>query len=180
MGLKGLQVLVIEDAPDMLGVLTVLIRTIIEAARRPVKIVVITRRAPQGLRSAVPRCSDRRRSAIGPRSNTSARTPSPRLNVPAVHPRSQGHELRNDRDYGCRRPDCRLADRFCHEGGGYGPVGDITLGVMGGVGGGFVLWMQGIAQARSWLVIVAAAFAGAFILIVVQRKFWNVETVATR
>jgi uncharacterized membrane protein YeaQ/YmgE (transglycosylase-associated protein family) len=66
------------------------------------------------------------------------------------------------------------------KGGGYGLVGDITLGVMGGVMGGLLLWMQGIAQAGSWLVIVAAAFAGAFFLIVVQRKFWNVETVATR
>ncbi len=40
--------------------------------------------------------------------------------------------------------------------------------------------MQGIVQAGGWLAIVAAAFVGAFILIVVQRKFWSVEMVATR
>ncbi len=69
---------------------------------------------------------------------------------------------------------------FVMKGGGYGLVGDTSLGVVGGVAGGFVLWMQGIAQAGSWLAIVAAAFVGAFILIVVQRKFWSVEMVATR
>jgi uncharacterized membrane protein YeaQ/YmgE (transglycosylase-associated protein family) len=73
----------------------------------------------------------------------------------------------------------RLAG-FVMKGGGYGLVGDTSLGVVGGVAGGFVLWMQGIAQAGSWLAIVAAAFVGAFILIVVQRKFWSVEMVATR
>jgi len=69
---------------------------------------------------------------------------------------------------------------FVMKGGGYGLVGDTSLGVVGGVAGGFVLWMQGIAQAGSWLAIVAAAFVGAFILIVVQRRFWSVEMVATR
>jgi uncharacterized membrane protein YeaQ/YmgE (transglycosylase-associated protein family) len=65
--------------------------------------------------------------------------------------------------------------------GGYGPVADTALGVVGGVLGGFVLWMQGIAPvAGSRFVMVAAAFVGAFILIVVQRKFWNVEAAVTK
>jgi len=96
MGLRGLQILVIEDAPDVLGVLTmllriegadvaaagsgeealtvfrsrhfdvvvsdlglpdisgdVLIRTIIEAARRPIKIVVITGESQPALTRAL-------------------------------------------------------------------------------------------------------------------------------
>jgi uncharacterized membrane protein YeaQ/YmgE (transglycosylase-associated protein family) len=69
---------------------------------------------------------------------------------------------------------------FVMKPGGYGLVGDAALGVVGGVMGGFVLWMQGIVAAGSWFAIVAAAFVGAFILVVVQRKFWNVEMAATR
>ncbi len=61
------------------------------------------------------------------------------------------------------------------KGGGYGLVSDTTLGLVGGVVGGFVLWMQGIAQGGSWFSIIVASFAGAFILVVAQRKFWNVN-----
>jgi uncharacterized membrane protein YeaQ/YmgE (transglycosylase-associated protein family) len=68
---------------------------------------------------------------------------------------------------------------FVMKTGGYGLVGDATLGVVGGVFGGFVLWMQGIVAADSRLPMVAAALVGAFILVVVQRKFWNVEMAAT-
>jgi len=40
--------------------------------------------------------------------------------------------------------------------------------------------MQGIVPAGSWLAwMMLAAFVGAFILVVVQRKFWNLETAAT-
>jgi len=68
---------------------------------------------------------------------------------------------------------------FVMKGGGYGPVTDGVLGVAGGVMGGFALSMQGIAQGGSWFAIVAAAFVGAFIVVVVQRKFWKVEMAAT-
>jgi uncharacterized membrane protein YeaQ/YmgE (transglycosylase-associated protein family) len=64
--------------------------------------------------------------------------------------------------------------------GGYGLVGHAALGVVGGVMGGFVLWTQGAAAPGSWSVIVAGAFLGAFILVVVQRKFWIVESSTTR
>jgi len=64
---------------------------------------------------------------------------------------------------------------FVVRGGGYGPIADTALGVAGGVMGGFALSMQGIAQASSWVAVVAAAFVGAFIVVVVQRKFWKVE-----
>jgi uncharacterized membrane protein YeaQ/YmgE (transglycosylase-associated protein family) len=69
---------------------------------------------------------------------------------------------------------------FVMKRGGYSTIMDIVLGVAGGVMGGFALSMQGIAQAGSWFAIVAAAFTGAFIVVVVQRKFWNVELAATR
>jgi uncharacterized membrane protein YeaQ/YmgE (transglycosylase-associated protein family) len=55
--------------------------------------------------------------------------------------------------------------------GGYGTAGDFGLGVVGGVLGGFALRMQGLAV-DSRFALVAAAF-GAFVLVVVQRKFWN-------
>jgi len=68
------------------------------------------------------------------------------------------------------------------KGGRYGLVGDSTLGVVGGVVGGVVLWMQGITlgPAGNWFAMVAAAFVGAFILIVVQRKFLNMEMAVPR
>jgi uncharacterized membrane protein YeaQ/YmgE (transglycosylase-associated protein family) len=64
------------------------------------------------------------------------------------------------------------------KGGGYGLVGDTTLGAVGGVLGGAVLWIPGIVLPGGRFVTFAAAFLGAFILIVVQRKFWNVEMAA--
>ena len=69
---------------------------------------------------------------------------------------------------------------FVMKGGGYGPLTDATLGVAGGVMGGFALSMQGIAQASWWSAVVAAAFVGAFIVVVVQRKFWNAEMTPTK
>jgi uncharacterized membrane protein YeaQ/YmgE (transglycosylase-associated protein family) len=69
---------------------------------------------------------------------------------------------------------------FVMKGGGYGVLGDIALGAIGGIAGGSILWMQGLATARSPLAMVGAAFFGALILVVAQRKFWNVEIAATR
>jgi uncharacterized membrane protein YeaQ/YmgE (transglycosylase-associated protein family) len=69
---------------------------------------------------------------------------------------------------------------FVMKSGGYGVAADTSLGIVGGVVGGVVLWMQGIVPAGSWLALMmVAAFVGAFILVVVQRKFWNLETAAT-
>ena len=68
---------------------------------------------------------------------------------------------------------------FVMKSGGYGVVADTSLGILGGVAGGFVLWMQGLVSGGNWLAMMAAAFVGAFILVAVQRKFWNFETPAT-
>lgn len=67
-----------------------------------------------------------------------------------------------------------LAD-FVMKGGGYGLVGDIALGVVGGIGGGVVLWMNGIAPGGPRVAMVGAALLGAALVIVVQRKLWNVD-----
>jgi uncharacterized membrane protein YeaQ/YmgE (transglycosylase-associated protein family) len=64
---------------------------------------------------------------------------------------------------------------FVMKSGGYGAVWDIGLGVLGGLQGGFAFWMQGITAADNRFAMLAAA-VGAFILVVVQRKFWNLET----
>jgi uncharacterized membrane protein YeaQ/YmgE (transglycosylase-associated protein family) len=68
---------------------------------------------------------------------------------------------------------------FVMKRGGYGLATDIGLGVAGGVAGRFILSMQGIPAADSRFAAVAAAFVGAFILIVVQRKFWSAPMAAT-
>jgi uncharacterized membrane protein YeaQ/YmgE (transglycosylase-associated protein family) len=68
---------------------------------------------------------------------------------------------------------------FVMKSGGYGTAADTSLGILGGIVGGVALWMQGIVPAGSWLAMMTAAFVGAFILVVVQRKFWNLETAAT-
>jgi uncharacterized membrane protein YeaQ/YmgE (transglycosylase-associated protein family) len=64
--------------------------------------------------------------------------------------------------------------------GGYDLVEETALGVVGGVAGGFALWMQRIAPADSQLAMSGAAFAGAFILVIARRMFWNVETAVTQ
>ena len=65
------------------------------------------------------------------------------------------------------------------KGGAYGTAGDIGLGVVGGVIGACALWMQGLAAIDSRFALLAAAL-GAFVLVVVQRKFWNPTIAATR
>jgi uncharacterized membrane protein YeaQ/YmgE (transglycosylase-associated protein family) len=94
-------------------------------------------------------------------------------------PGRKNHELRNDRDHDRRRAARRLADWPRHEERRLRLVTGIARGVVGGVMGGFVLRMQGIPAAGSRFAMVAAALVGAFILIVVQRKFWGVKMAPT-
>jgi uncharacterized membrane protein YeaQ/YmgE (transglycosylase-associated protein family) len=69
---------------------------------------------------------------------------------------------------------------FVMRGGVYGTVGDIGLGVVGGVMGGVALWMQGLAAIDSRFALIAAAGVGGFVMVVLQRKFWNPTIAATR
>jgi uncharacterized membrane protein YeaQ/YmgE (transglycosylase-associated protein family) len=59
---------------------------------------------------------------------------------------------------------------------GYGMTGDVLLGVGGGLAGGALFNVFAIMPERDWLPMVAAAFAGAVVLIVVQRMFWKAST----
>ncbi len=58
--------------------------------------------------------------------------------------------------------------------GGYGPIGDITLGVLGsGVASGLFLFL-GIWPHAGLVVSVVVAFIGATALIFAQHQFWSV------
>ena len=62
---------------------------------------------------------------------------------------------------------------FVMEGGGYGLIGDMVLGLVGSVGGGWIFRALGASAAGGGLVpTVFVAFVGAVIVIVAQRKVW--------
>jgi uncharacterized membrane protein YeaQ/YmgE (transglycosylase-associated protein family) len=60
--------------------------------------------------------------------------------------------------------------------GGYALVEETAVGVVGGVAGGFAMWMQGFAPADSQLAISGSSFAGGFVLVIARRMFWSGET----
>jgi uncharacterized membrane protein YeaQ/YmgE (transglycosylase-associated protein family) len=65
--------------------------------------------------------------------------------------------------------------------GGYKLVMDTALGVVGGVAGALVLWMQWITPDDNQLAMMCgAAFAGGFIVVAARRMFWNAEAAATQ
>jgi uncharacterized membrane protein YeaQ/YmgE (transglycosylase-associated protein family) len=68
-----------------------------------------------------------------------------------------------------------LAD-LVMKGRGYGMMGDVLLGIGGSLAGGALFNVLAFAPGREWLPTVAAAFAGAVVLIVVQRVFWRART----
>jgi len=56
---------------------------------------------------------------------------------------------------------------------GYGMGGDVLLGIGGSLAGGTLFNVFALMPGREWLPMVAAGFAGALVLIVVQRIFWQ-------
>ena len=56
---------------------------------------------------------------------------------------------------------------------GFGMTGDVMLGVGGSLAGGAIFNVFAIAPGREWAPVIAAAFAGAIVLIVAQRMFWR-------
>ena len=62
---------------------------------------------------------------------------------------------------------------FVMRGGGYGLIGDMVLGLVGSVVGGWIFRALG-ASAAGWGLVptVFVAFVGAVIVIVAQRKVW--------
>ena len=59
------------------------------------------------------------------------------------------------------------------EGGGYGVIGDIALGVGGSIAGAWIFRALGVAPNDGWMAIVGAAFVGAVVLIYTQRTVWR-------
>jgi uncharacterized membrane protein YeaQ/YmgE (transglycosylase-associated protein family) len=59
------------------------------------------------------------------------------------------------------------------KGGGYGLVGDIVLGLIGSVVGGWIFWALSVSTGGGLVPTVFAAFVGAVIVIVAQRKVWT-------
>jgi uncharacterized membrane protein YeaQ/YmgE (transglycosylase-associated protein family) len=66
-----------------------------------------------------------------------------------------------------------LADRAMKR-GGYGLRTDVILGLLGSVVGGWILWILGLTPGPWMAAVVAVAFGGAAIPIVLQRKIWPV------
>jgi uncharacterized membrane protein YeaQ/YmgE (transglycosylase-associated protein family) len=65
-----------------------------------------------------------------------------------------------------------LADAVM-EGGGYGVIGDVVLGVAGSIAGVRTLRALGFEPSEGWMAIVGAAFVGAVVLIYTQRMAWH-------
>ena len=61
---------------------------------------------------------------------------------------------------------------FVMKDGGYGPVGDMVLGLVGSVVGGWIFRALGVSAGGGLFPTVYVAFAGAVIAIVAQRKVW--------
>jgi uncharacterized membrane protein YeaQ/YmgE (transglycosylase-associated protein family) len=58
------------------------------------------------------------------------------------------------------------------KGGGYGLVGDLVLGLVGSVVGGWIFRALGVFPGGGFIPTVFVAFVGAVIVIVAQRKVW--------
>ena len=63
---------------------------------------------------------------------------------------------------------------FVLRGGPYGMIGDLSLGLAGGVVGTWIFRALGISPDAGLFVMVVVAFVGAAILIIAQRKIWPV------
>ena len=68
---------------------------------------------------------------------------------------------------------------FAMKGGGYGLVGDMVLGLVGGVVGGWSFWALGVSADGGIFPTVFVAFVGAVVVIVAQRKLWHTARLGT-
>ena len=59
---------------------------------------------------------------------------------------------------------------------GHGMAGDVMIGVGGSLAGGALFNIFAMMPGKDWLPMVATAFAGGVVLIVVQRMFWRART----
>jgi uncharacterized membrane protein YeaQ/YmgE (transglycosylase-associated protein family) len=67
---------------------------------------------------------------------------------------------------------------FVMKGGGYGLIGDLVLGLVGSVAGGWIFRALGVSAGGGLLPTVFVAFVGAVIVIVAQRKLWHTTRLA--
>jgi uncharacterized membrane protein YeaQ/YmgE (transglycosylase-associated protein family) len=56
--------------------------------------------------------------------------------------------------------------------GGYGLIGDLGLGLIGSIAGGWIFRALGVSVGGGLFPTVFVAFVGAVIVIVAQRKVW--------
>ena len=56
--------------------------------------------------------------------------------------------------------------------GGYGPIGDLLLGLSGSVAAGWIYWALGVSAGVGLFPTVFVSFFGAVIVLVAQREFW--------
>ncbi len=63
-----------------------------------------------------------------------------------------------------------LVAEFVMKRGGYGLRGDIILGLVGSLVGGWIFWALGISPGPGMVAVAVVAFVGA--PIVAQRKMW--------
>jgi uncharacterized membrane protein YeaQ/YmgE (transglycosylase-associated protein family) len=61
---------------------------------------------------------------------------------------------------------------FLMKRGGRGLMGDIPLGLVGSLAGSWIFWVLGLSAEAGLVAVAVVAFAGAAILIAVQRRFW--------
>ncbi len=61
---------------------------------------------------------------------------------------------------------------FVMKGGGYGLIGDLGLGLVGSVVGGWIFRALGASAGGGLFPTVFVALAGAVIVLVAQRKVW--------
>jgi len=62
---------------------------------------------------------------------------------------------------------------FVMKDGGYGLVGDMVLGLVGSVVGGWIFRALGVSAGGGLFPTVFVAFVGAVIVIIAQRKLWH-------
>ena len=56
--------------------------------------------------------------------------------------------------------------------GGYGRIGDLVLGVVGSVVGGWIFQALGVSAGGGLFLTLLVAFVGAVIVLVAQRNVW--------
>jgi len=57
--------------------------------------------------------------------------------------------------------------------GGYGPIGDLSLGVIGSIAGGWLFSVLGVSPDAGLVALIIIAFIGATALIFAQHRFWS-------